>query len=111
MWGWFGLAATVAHLFVILFSLGLAYPNAAALAMAPLDRNIGSASSMLGFLQIGVSSIASGSIGVFESHSLMQVVLILAVTSWVGLAILTWGRRRIPKLRFVEESGASPIGH
>jgi MFS transporter, DHA1 family, multidrug resistance protein len=46
-----------------LSSLGLAFPNAAALALAPFDHNIGSASAMLGFLQIGVSSIASASIG------------------------------------------------
>ncbi|HVY68663.1 MAG TPA: MFS transporter, partial [Verrucomicrobiae bacterium] len=111
MLGWFGLATTVALLFIILFTLGLAYPNAAALAMAPFDRNIGSASSMLGFLQIGVSSIASASIGVFDSRSLAPVVWILAGTSWAGLAILVLGKRRIPKLRFVEESGASPIAH
>jgi len=109
--GWFGLAATIAFLFIILFTLGLAYPNAAGLAMAPFDRNIGSASSMLGFLQIGVSSIAASSIGIFESHSLMPVVLILAATSWIGLAILIIGKRRIPQLRFVEESGANPIVH
>ena len=109
--GWFGLATTIALLFVILFMLGLAYPNAAALAMAPFDRNIGSASSMLGFLQIGVSSIASASIGIFDSHSLMPVVVILAATSWVGFAILTVGKRKLPKLKFVEESGAHPIAH
>ncbi|MGV3754653.1 MAG: multidrug effflux MFS transporter [Verrucomicrobiota bacterium] len=109
--GWFGLTATVILLFIILFTLGLAYPNAAALALAPFDRNIGSASSMLGFLQIGVSSIASASIGIFDSHSLMPVVIILAATSWVGFAILVMGKRKIPKLKFLEESGAHPIAH
>ena len=38
-------------------SLGLAFPNAAALSLVPFDRNIGSASAMLGFLQIGVSAL------------------------------------------------------
>src|SRR5277367_4901608 len=78
IYGWFGLAATLALLFMALSSLGLAYPNAAALAMAPFDRNIGSASAMLGFLQIGVSGIASMTIGIFDSHSMMPVVAILA---------------------------------
>jgi DHA1 family bicyclomycin/chloramphenicol resistance-like MFS transporter len=109
--GWFGLAPTLALLFISLASLGLAFPNAAALALAPFDRNIGSASAMLGFLQIGVSSIASASIGLFDSHRLLPVVLILAATSWTGLAILVMGRRNLPRLRFVEEKGATPLAH
>ncbi len=109
--GWFGLSTTVVLLFIILSSLGLAYPNAAALAMAPFDRNIGSASAMLGFLQVGVSSLASASIGIFDSHTMAPVTLILAGTSWIGLAILWIGKRRIPQLRFVEEAGATPLPH
>jgi len=79
--------------------------------MTPFDRNIGSASAMLGFLQIGVSSIASAAIGAFDSHSMLPVVLVLAATSWIGLGILLIGRRKIPRLRFVEEKGATPLGH
>jgi DHA1 family bicyclomycin/chloramphenicol resistance-like MFS transporter len=110
IFGWFGLWATLVLLFVILSSLGLAYPNAAALAMAPFDRNIGSASAMLGFLQIGVSSVAAATIGIFDSHTMMPVTLILGLTSWVGMGILIFGRRRIPKIRYVEGSGA-PVMH
>lgn len=109
--GWFGLGTTLVLLFIVLSSLGLAYPNAAALAMAPFDRNIGSASAMLGFLQIGVSGIASASIGIFDSHRMLPVVLILAATSWIGLAVLIIGKRRISTLKFVEEKGATPLAH
>jgi len=109
--GWFGLAATLVLLFICLSSLGLAYPNAAALALVPFDCNIGSASAMLGFLQIGVSGLASASIGFFDSHSMMPVALALAATSWIGFAILIIGKRRIPKLRFVEEKDAHLLTH
>ncbi|HEY3855885.1 MAG TPA: multidrug effflux MFS transporter [Verrucomicrobiae bacterium] len=109
--GWFGLPATLVLLFIALSSLGLAYPNAAALAISPFDQNIGSASAMLGFLQIGVSSLASASIGIFDSHGMLPVTLILAATSWMGFGILIVGRRKISRLRFVEEKGATPIMH
>ncbi len=109
--GWFGLWSTIALLFIALSTLGLAYPNAAALALSPIDHNIGSASAMLGFLQIGVSGLASASIGVFDSHGMMPVTLILTLTSWLGLAILLIGKRSIKQLRFVEEKGAHPIAH
>ncbi|HWD21411.1 MAG TPA: multidrug effflux MFS transporter [Verrucomicrobiae bacterium] len=109
--GWFGLAATLALLFVLLSCLGLAYPNAAALALSPIDHNIGSASAMLGFLQIGISGAASASIGLFDSHGMMPVAVILSATSWVGLGIFLAGRRHIGRLKFVEEKGAHPIVH
>ena len=111
IFGWLGLAPTIVLLFIILSTLGLAFPNAAALSLSPFDHNIGSASAMLGFVQIGVSGIASASIGIFNSHSMLPVASIMCVTSWIGMAILLIGRRRIGELRFVEEQGAHPIGH
>jgi hypothetical protein len=42
-------------------------------------------------------------LGLFDSHSLLPVVLMLAATSWMGLAILVVGRRKLSQLRFVEE--------
>ncbi len=110
-YGWFGLWTTLALLFIALSSLGLAYPNAAALALAPFDHNIGSASSMLGFLQIGVSGLASASIGIFDSHGMLPVTIVLAATSWIGFGILIIGKRSIGRCRFVEEKGATPLAH
>lgn len=109
--GWFGLWPTLGLLFICLSSLGLGFPNAAALALVPFDHNIGSASAMLGFLQIGISGLASASIGIFDSHSLTPVALVLAATSWIGLAILLIGQRRLPNLRYVEEKDAHPLTH
>lgn len=109
--GWFGLPGTLVCLFISLSSLGLAYPNAAALAMVPFDRNIGSASAMLGFLQIGVSVMASAVIGIFNSHTILPVMIIICATSWVGLGILMIGKRRIPQLKYVEEKDANFLAH
>ena len=53
----------------------------------------------------------SAGVGLFDSHRLLPVVLILAATSWMGLAILVVGRRKLPRLRFVEEKGATPLAH
>jgi DHA1 family bicyclomycin/chloramphenicol resistance-like MFS transporter len=109
--GWFGLPATLVLLFISLSTLGLAYPNAAALALVPFDHNIGSAAAMLGFLQIGVAGLASASIGIFDSHTMMPVALVLAATSWIGMGILVVGKRRIPAVKFVEEKDAHQLPH
>lgn len=109
--GWFGLSATLALLFICLSSLGLAYPNAAALALVPFSRNIGSASAMLGFLQIGVSGLAAASIGIFDSKTMLPVALVMTATAWIGFAILLLGKRFIPQVKYVEESGAVALPH
>lgn len=104
--GWLNLPETLVLLFIILSSLGLAFPNAAALSLVPFEQNIGSASAMLGFLQIGISVLASSAIGIFNSHTMMPVALVMAGTSWIGLGILIAGKRHIHGLRYVEEKGA-----
>jgi DHA1 family bicyclomycin/chloramphenicol resistance-like MFS transporter len=109
--GWFGLPATLVLLFIALSSLGLAYPNAAALSLVPFDRNIGSASAMLGFLQIGVSGLASACVGLWGSHTMIPVAFILAATSWLAFAILIVGKRNIPQLRYAEEGAANFLPH
>jgi DHA1 family bicyclomycin/chloramphenicol resistance-like MFS transporter len=95
-YGWFGLPATLALLFILLSSLGLTYPNAAAMALAPFNKNIGSASALLGFLQIGAAALTSSCVGIFNSNSIMPVLIIFAATAWVALLIFNWGRRNLP---------------
>jgi len=51
----------------------------------PFERNIGSASAMLGFLQIGISSLASASVGLFASHTMLPIAAVMTATSWIGL--------------------------
>ncbi|HEX4342855.1 MAG TPA: multidrug effflux MFS transporter [Verrucomicrobiae bacterium] len=94
-YGWFELPLTLVLLFILLSSLGLTYPNAAAMALAPFDKNIGSASALLGFLQIGAAALTSSCVGLFDSKGIMPVLIIFASTAWVALLIFTWGKRSL----------------
>lgn len=93
---WFGLATTLVFLFILLSSLGLTYPNAAALALAPFDKNVGSASALLGFLQIGAAALTSSCVGLFNSTSILPVLVIFTTTAWIALLIFSWGKRNLP---------------
>jgi hypothetical protein len=42
---------------------------------------------------------------------MMPVALILCGTSFIGLAILMFGKRYIPQVKFVEEKGAHFLAH
>ncbi|HEV2331256.1 MAG TPA: hypothetical protein VGY56_20940 [Verrucomicrobiae bacterium] len=43
--------------------------------------------------------------------TMMPVALIMAVTSWIALAILAVGKRRIQQVRYVEEKDANFLPH
>ena len=42
---------------------------------------------------------------------MQPVTIVLAATSWIGLAIFVIGKRRIPNVRYVEEKGAATLVH
>lgn len=60
--GLFALVATTILFFAFLLRLGILSPNATALALAPFGVNAGSASALLGFLQIGTGALASSAV-------------------------------------------------
>lgn len=92
---WYGLEATIVLFFIALSCLGLTNPNATALALAPFSKNVGSASALLGFLQIGVAGLASSGVGLFNSQDSFPIALIMTFTSVTALIILLIGRRKI----------------
>lgn len=108
--GWFGLSATIAMLFAFLACTGMTYPNAAALAIMPFSRNAGSASAMLGFLQLGVGALISTSIGAFVTHDSLPVIAVLAATTMTGLMIALAGRGRAAMSSATDEDPA-PAAH
>jgi MFS transporter, DHA1 family, multidrug resistance protein len=93
--GWYGLAANVALLLCYLPFCGIAYPNAAALALAPFTKNIGSASALLGFLQMGIGALASTGVGLLHASSSLPIYAVMAATALIGLAILLANRKYV----------------
>ena len=89
--GWYGLGSTIALLFLFLACLGFTYPNAAALALAPFDKNAGTASSLLGTLQMGIGALASVAVSAFSNGTAVPMIAVIAVTSVLAIAILVMG--------------------
>lgn len=93
-YGWFGLVSTLVLFFIFLSGAGITYPNAASLALAPFSRNVGSASALLGFLQLGLGSLISTGISISGAHGSFPVIAIMASAALLGLLILLAGRKR-----------------
>lgn len=93
--GWYAMNATCALFFVFLSCIGMTYPNAAALALAPFSRNVGSASALLGFIQMGTGALISTGIGFFGAGS---VIALLGGTVLLAFGIFAVGGRLLPEL-------------
>jgi DHA1 family bicyclomycin/chloramphenicol resistance-like MFS transporter len=90
----YGIVTSMALFFVFLSCAGTTYPNAAALALAPFSRNAGSASALLGFLQLGVGAVISTFISISPPRATFPIIAIMGITAFLGLVILLIGRGR-----------------
>jgi DHA1 family bicyclomycin/chloramphenicol resistance-like MFS transporter len=94
MAGWLSLGVTIAFLFLFLGFLGFTNPNAAALAMAPFAKNAGTASSLLGCLQLGFGALASAAVSAMADGTVRPVAAVIAGGSVLALGVLFAGRKK-----------------
>lgn len=106
--GWYGINASLVMFFLFLSCIGLTYPNAAAIALAPFSRNAGSASALLGFIQMGTGAAVSTGIGFFGSSA---VITLLSATALLGALIYALGKRFIGELITASDSDSIFIAH
>ncbi|WPR70762.1 multidrug effflux MFS transporter [Flavobacterium sp. NG2] len=90
-----GLYETIALLFFFLGCLGISNPNTAGLTLAPFTKNTGSASALMGAIQLGLGALASFIVSVFVIDSIIPMVIIMMTTTLTALIILQLGKRMI----------------
>ena len=83
-----GLAALLPSLFVMVSSVGVVLPNAAALALADHPRTAGSASALLGVTQFATGALAAPLAGVGGSQTALPMAIVMATLPLAGLACL-----------------------
>jgi MFS transporter, DHA1 family, multidrug resistance protein len=93
--GWLSLPVIMIFLFLLLGCVGIANPNATALTLAPFDKNTGTASALLGAFQIGLGSIISVFISLFENPSLTPMAISFLLSSILAFFMLKLGSRQI----------------
>ncbi|HYX07645.1 MAG TPA: Bcr/CflA family efflux MFS transporter, partial [Bacteroidales bacterium] len=91
---WYDQTATLVMFFLLLLSLGFTSPNAIALALEPFEKNLGSASALMGTIRIGVAGLASGSIGLFNAVNSVPVTLMITGTTLIAIIIYLAGNRK-----------------
>jgi DHA1 family bicyclomycin/chloramphenicol resistance-like MFS transporter len=101
-----GLGGLLPSLFVMVSSIGLVLPNAAALALADHPRTAGSASALLGLAQFAIGAVAAPLAGVGGSHTALPMAIVMAVLPVAGLACLFGLAGRAPRRALPVAEGA-----
>lgn len=89
------LYGTIACIFFYLCCQGFSFPNSSALSMAPFSKEAGSASALLGSIQMALGAIASAMVGLFSNGTAIPMVAVMALCSFSALTVLSFGRRKI----------------
>lgn len=105
------LTSTLAFLFLFLCCVGYTYPNAAALSLAPFTRNAGSASALMGAVQMGMGTLISIAISLFEEPSIIPMVAAMAISATLALIVLTVGKRFITNKVDVQQGADAGVMH
>lgn len=95
MTGLGGFPVQVALIFICLSMTGLLYPNVTALALAPFDKAVGSASALLGTIQYAIGASAGAVVGMLHNSTALPMTATMAVcggVAWfaiVGVRLIT----------------------
>lgn len=106
-----GLYETIIMLFLFLGCLGISNPNTAGLTMAPFAKNAGSASALMGAIQLGLGSVVSFLVGVLVKDSVTPMVVIMTTTTIIAFIILNIGKRFIKNKISMSDSNDAVTGH
>lgn len=95
--GLLNLLSTILLIFVFLCCQGYTFPNTSALALAPFSKNAGSASALLGGIQMGMGALATVFVSIFSNHTAIPMAAAMAVCALTSFSIQLLGRRVIIK--------------
>lgn len=79
-----GTAPILILLFMCLFWLGFINPNTTALALAPFENNVGSASAMNGFIRMILGALSSGLVSYLANGTAQPMIVTIGICAALG---------------------------
>jgi len=93
--GWLNLFGTVAFIFVFLCCQGFIFPNSSALSLAPFTKNAGSASAMLGTIQMSIGALSSAMVSFLSNNTALPMTGVMACCATGAFFVLLLGNKII----------------
>ena len=104
-----GLYGTIVLIFLFLSCQGFSFPNSSALSMAPFSAEAGSASALMGGIQMALGSLAAALVGFLNARTALPMTGVMAGCTLLGLVILLVGSRKIKHTAKVEDVEAQAL--
>jgi len=99
---WFNvlnLYSTIFLIWVFLSTQGFAFPNSSALSLAPFSKNAGTASALMGAVQLGIGAISTALVSILNNNTAMPMAAVMCGCAIASFVVLLTGRRIIEKAR------------
>lgn len=93
--GMHNLYLTILLIMLFLCCQGFIFPNASALSMAPFGHNAGSASALMGFIQMSVGALMSAMVSVLQNGTSLPMTGVMAFCSISASLLYTFGKRKV----------------
>ena len=107
-----GLYSTIFLILIFLSCQGFVFPNSSALSMAPFSRNAGTASALMGAIQLALGALTSGIVSILTDGTALPMAGIMAACALLSFCVLLAGRKVIrynATLLEVQEESAEMI--
>lgn len=91
------LPVLIGLLVTFLFSLGLLVPNTTAMALAPFEKNAGSASAMIGFIQMIFGASMSGIVSFMHNDTILPMILGMAFSGCGAFIVILMLNSQVKK--------------
>ena len=95
LFGKLELFSTIFLIFIFLCCQGFTFPNSSALSLAPFSHNAGTASALMGAIQMGIGAFTSALVSLFHNHTALPMTGVMACCALGSLTVLTIGKRMI----------------
>ena len=93
--GWFNSWNMTLVIFLFLCGQGFIIPNAAALSLAPFSAMAGTASALLGAMQLGIGAVASAAVSFLHNKTSLPMTGIMILCVMCSLLIMFIGYRHL----------------
>lgn len=92
-----GLYSTIFLIWVFLSTQGFAFPNSSALCLAPFTKNAGTASALMGAIQLGIGAVSTALVSIFNNGTAMPMSVVMCCCAVSSFTVLLIGRKVIAR--------------
>ncbi|MDE3236108.1 MAG: multidrug effflux MFS transporter [Bacteroidota bacterium] len=96
------LLLTIFLIFIFLCCQGFLFPNTSALSLAPFGHNAGSASALLGAIQLSIGACASAIVSVLQNKTAVPMSGVMASCATAALMLFIFGKKIIIQKASIE---------